>query len=262
MAFSVLVRKLDGWEATVELAAEDSVVALRLKVLSALGKELRPYQLMLATEEKLLKDSMNMETAGLHDGSELYLTVSAAVSVWAEQKGFESFHCHWLREHFLGTPLEAEDWLSSDEVVWHRLQQEEAKREEEMAAASSYGCRLWLREGSQPVGQVRAAAGELIALEIEGWVWNHNHHTAIHQVGLATGLLHLAELFNGVPSRPQRFVWRGTVVAPSKPGAHMLYSFQDLQYSWEDARRNFSKISADGGLSVYPNNFVGWLVVE
>lgn len=115
MTISITARKLDGWHTTVELDAEDTMGKLKDQVLAALGSSLRPYQLQLAFEGKVLKTDVQVDAAGLHDGSEMLLVALPAIPRWAEDQGFESSHCEWLREHFYGTVVQEEEGLNSDD---------------------------------------------------------------------------------------------------------------------------------------------------
>merc|ERR1719203_826752 len=98
-------------------------------------------------------------------------------------------------------------------------------------------------------------------------IWNNKQDSCIQQCGLALGPLEgsedacLGELYNGVPNRVKTIRRSVNIKAPEERGAHMLYRFGDLQYSFANAQNNFQR-KQRRVTPQYPGAFVGWLVVE
>jgi hypothetical protein len=262
---SVVVRKTDGWESMIELARDETVKHFKQKVLTALGPGLKPYLLRLCFDGKVLEDPVVIGTLGLRTGSEVSLACVAEVPRWAEEQGFKSSHCDWLREHFKGTAMEAEEFLSSDELIWQQLEESQAKREADKAESRTFGHQLWLEVGGQRVDQIMVLPGIHKEITVKGWVWNHSDSPyAKHQLLLATGTTHLTDLYEGEPKAPRQVHFKEYIRTPVEYGIHMLYSYQDLQHEFQAARANFATACQNGTLlaSLYPDHFVGWLVVD
>jgi len=267
----VVANTLQGVELCVSACTTDCVKTLKEHLAAQMEGSPCATRLQLVHGVRKLKDVETLLEAGLaEEGARLTIIMGPPIPPWAGELGFEPEHCSWLREHYSHYELPATDWLDDDAAVWQKLREEYEQRTEQMKSSSCWGHRLHLVADGRPVGQVRAVPGATINLHVQGWVWNKNKDTCIQQVGLALGPLKgkeddafVAEIYDGVPSRPQKINEANVkVTAPEEPGAYMLFRFNDLQYSFADALRNFRNRNRAVHANQYPSLFVGWLIVE
>lgn len=265
----VVVNTLQGAEFGVSACTTDRVQALKVQLAAEMDGSPCPTRLQLVHGVRKLRDVESLAEAGLTaEGARLTVVMGPPLPAWAGELGFEPEHCGWLRDHFARHDLKVPAWLEDDEAIWQKLQEEYSQRDTQMKESSCWGHRLYLVADGKPAGQVRAAPGGTVQLQLQGWIWNRNRDTCIQQLGLGLGPLggsedaFLAEVYNGVPSRPQKINRTVQVTAPSEPGAYLLFRFNDLQYSFADALRNFRNRTKRADANQYPSAFVAWLIVE
>lgn len=254
-------RTLQGVDVQCEAFTSDTLGELKKKLADQLeGKHWS--QLTLSSGQQLFsKDRATLASLGIEDNAILNIVIGHPLPEWAADLGFERSHCDWLRQHFAMNGLETPDNFNEDDVIWDRLKDEYAARDDQKAKNRGWGHRLWLEDAGQPVGQVRAAKGSMVSIHVKGYIWNNNCDTCIQQCGLALNNTCVSELYNGVPSQPRRIDKRVQLTVPEEAGAYMLYRFGDLQYSFRAALDNFSR-KPIGAAAKYPETFVGWLIVE
>jgi len=184
---------------------------------------------------------------------------------WAQIQGFTNEHPDLLRQYIAKHELADEDWLSSDEGIWKKLETELARREQHKRTLAGWqsSAYLFLPDG-EANSLLKARPGEEICIAAEGHMHNNNGDSCIHQVLLAMDTTIVAELANSVPGRGQKIPRkRIKLTAPKEPGPYMLWTNSQLQYSMRDARSNF--LNGTNGRNIsqrYPKEFVGWVVVE
>jgi len=259
----LVVRQLGGQEFLVQATSTDRVSSVIEKL--ALQSNSTTDCITLVSGTSKLRPRDILESLGVENGSELFMVLGPGCPDWAQKKGFTSEHRELLRQYIATHKLQDQDWHSSDEGMWKKLEIELANCEERKRSCNGWrsSISLFLSDG-EANSIFKAKPGEEIGIAAEGHMHNNKGDSCIHQVLLALDTTIVAELANNVPGRGRKIPRKQIKLkAPKEPGPYMLWANSQLQYSMQGARNNFQRCHSVANIAQrYPGNFVGWVVVE
>lgn len=258
----VLAHTVGGEDTTVELSTADTVMTLRTKIAEKIDLPVR--QIKLAHEGQILKDTQSLGAdLGFAETTEISVIKMPPVPEFADALGLTCEHPELLRRYVSLHGLESLDEVS-DAQIWKKLEEEKVKREDNKKNLAGWGhwVQLYRKGSGEPAGITQARPGEAIAIEVKGEIHNNKGDSCIHQLVLALDKEIVGELNNSVPGRGQKIAKSVAFKAPQDPGVYMLWRKGDLQYNMRDARRNFENGPGKEVKNRYPQDFVGWVVVE
>jgi hypothetical protein len=258
-----IVARTPGGEAfTSELALASNVEELKELIAEKCG--VASYRLTLVLGESILENKVSLGDVGLtgKEDAELLLVIGPAMPEWAHELGFTNDHPGMLRSYFEKHEIESPVATLSDEEVWDLLAKEHSRRRDIADKLSHWSHLVTMSRDGIPSCTLRATPGELLDVKFSGFIHNKNGDTCIHQLLLGLDTSPAAELYDGVPRRGHKIDVQKQIKAPQDPGTYMLWRKTFLEYSMHDARTRF----LNGGNIIsdarYPNDFVGWLVVQ
>mmetsp|Transcript_2755 Transcript_2755/g.6473 ORF Transcript_2755/g.6473 Transcript_2755/m.6473 type:complete len:296 (-) Transcript_2755:252-1139(-) len=255
------IHKMDGEEFRLTVRPTDRISDIIARLSEQSGIE--SYRIELAQGACKLEASASVQEIGLRADLPLQLVIRGPCPECARALGLNSEHPALLREWFARHQLEEPEWLQTDEAVWRKLEEELSDRERRTTELKEWEthAKLFLPTG-EPANSLRARPGETVHCRADVWTHNHGGDTCIQQGLLGLDATLAAELCNGVPRRGKRSNKELELLAPSEPGAYMLWTNVQLQYDIVDARHNFGANCRKRSAQAYPRSFVGWLVVE
>ncbi|CAE7837954.1 unnamed protein product [Symbiodinium sp. CCMP2592] len=165
----------------------------------------------------------------------------ATVPAWAAELGIDGDHCGYVRDYFRKRSQETPPWLEEDAAIWQQLEHGRAYDEERRQAVDSYAHSVTLEKDGKPTAVLRAAPGEDVELHAKGWIQNKEGDTSLHQLLLVLDTTIIAEVYDSIPGGGDTFDTAFSFKAPEEPGVYMIWRFNELQQSMEEAKAIFEQ---------------------